>query len=183
MPKTQGTVETEPADPVKKPRRRKATAGTEAATGDTAAANGAAANGAAANGHRTRSYTMSPGHKASLAEGRESGRAVRRYLEALETSKPRRGRPRNPERTQARLAEVERMLPSVDALTRLHLMQERMDLEAELAMTVEEPDLSELEADFIAHARSYSDRKGISYQAWRAAGVERRVLREAGIVR
>ena len=83
----------------------------------------------------------------------------------------------NPERIQARLAEIERMLPSVDALTRLHLMQERMDLEAELAMTGEEPDLSEPEADCITHARSYSDRQGLSYQAWRAAGVGRRASR------
>ena len=36
---------------------------------------------------RTRS-TMSDEHKAALAEGRDQGRAVRRYLEALETSRP-----------------------------------------------------------------------------------------------
>ena len=35
---------------------------------------------------------MSDAHKEALAEGREQGRAVRRYLEALEANKPRRGR-------------------------------------------------------------------------------------------
>ncbi len=33
----------------------------------------------------TRQRTMSEDHKAALAEGREQGRVVRRYLEALES--------------------------------------------------------------------------------------------------
>ena len=41
--------------------------------------------------------TMSAEHKAALAEGREQGRAVREYLEALEAHKPRRGRKRTPD--------------------------------------------------------------------------------------
>ncbi len=40
---------------------------------------------------------MSAEHKAALAKGREEGRAVRRYLEALEEQRPRRGRKRTPE--------------------------------------------------------------------------------------
>ena len=35
---------------------------------------------------------MSADHKAALAKGREEGRIVRRYLEALESNRPRRGR-------------------------------------------------------------------------------------------
>ena len=45
---------------------------------------------------RTRS-PMSDSHKAALAEGREQGRAVRRYLEALEAHKLKRGRKRTQE--------------------------------------------------------------------------------------
>ncbi len=37
---------------------------------------------------------MSADHKAALAKGRRRGRIVRRYLEALESTKPRRGRKR-----------------------------------------------------------------------------------------
>lgn len=37
---------------------------------------------------------MSDEHKAALAEGRDQGRAVRRYLDALEQHRPKRGRKR-----------------------------------------------------------------------------------------
>ena len=47
---------------------------------------------------------MSDDHKAALAAGRNEGRAVRRYLEALEAHKPKRGRKRTPESIQKRLA-------------------------------------------------------------------------------
>ena len=40
-----------------------------------------------------RQRAMSEEHKAALAEGREQGRVVRRYLEALESQRPKRGRP------------------------------------------------------------------------------------------
>ena len=50
---------------------------------------------------------MSNSHKAALAEGREQGRAVRRYLEALEAHKPKRGRRRTSESVQKRLVVIE----------------------------------------------------------------------------
>ena len=127
--------------------------------------------------------SMSDAHKEALAEGREQGRAVRRYLEALEANKPRRGRKRTPEGIQRRLAAIEERLASADALSRLHLAQERMDLEAELASSSEGVDMAALEAAFVKAAGPYSRRKGIGYDAWRAAGVEPRVLKAAGIGR
>ena len=48
---------------------------------------------------------MSAQHKEALAVGRDEGRAVRRYLEALEAHKPRRGRKRM--RTPTTLAFVD----------------------------------------------------------------------------
>lgn len=126
---------------------------------------------------------MGDEHKAALAEGRESGRAIRQYLEAIETNRPRRGRRRTSESIEKRLAQIEESIGSVDSLTRLHLVQERMDLQTELVTVDMEPDLSEYEAAFIAHAAGYSERKGISYAAWREIGVPRNVLREAGIER
>jgi hypothetical protein len=127
--------------------------------------------------------SMSDAHKEALAEGREQGRAVRRYLEALEANKPRRGRKRTPEGIQRRLAAIEERMASADALSRLHLAQERMDLEAELASSSDGVDLGALEAAFVKAAGPYSRRKGIGYEAWRAANVEPRVLKAAGIGR
>jgi hypothetical protein len=127
--------------------------------------------------------SMSDAHKEALAEGREQGRAVRRYLEALEANKPRRGRKRTPEGIQRRLTTIEEKLATADPLSRLHLAQERMDLEAELASTSEGVDIAALEAAFVKAAGPYSQRKGIGYEAWRAAGVEPRVLKAAGISR
>ena len=127
---------------------------------------------------------MSDSHKEALAVGRDQGRAVRRYLEAMEANKPRRGRKRTPEGIAKRLAAIDERLAVADALSRLHLAQERMDLEAELAASGEGGvDMPALEAAFVEAAGPYSQRKGISYDAWRAAGVEPRVLKSAGIGR
>ncbi len=132
---------------------------------------------------KKRPRTMSDEHKAALAEGREHGRIVRRYLEALET-RPRRGRRRRPETITARLASIDEQLADADALTRLHLLQERMDLERQLAAADGGgADLEELEAAFIEVAAAYSQRKGLTYDAWRSVGVPPRVLRAAGISR
>ncbi len=122
-------------------------------------------------------------HKAAMAEGRKQGRAVRNYLEALEAHKPRRGRRRSPESMRKRLAAVNDELPSADPVTRLNLIQERMDLEAALDAAETVVDLSALEAEFVAAARGYGERKGISYAAWRELGVSPAVLGAAGIKR
>ena len=126
---------------------------------------------------------MSDSHKAALAEGREQGRAVRRYLEALEAHKPKRGRKRTPESVQKRLATIEQRLTDADALTRLHLVQERMNLETELSTTDNTVDLKGLEDEFVAAAAPYGARKGITYAAWRQLGVDPAVLRRANIKR
>lgn len=126
---------------------------------------------------------MSDAHKAALAEGREQGRAVRRYLEALEAHKPKRGRKRTPESMKKRLSSIEESLASADPLTRLHLIQERMDLERELSSADDGVNIDELEDGFVASAEPYGRRKGITYSAWRALGVDPSVLRRAGIRR
>jgi hypothetical protein len=126
---------------------------------------------------------MSDSHKAALAEGRDQGRAVRRYLEAVEAHKPRRGRKRTAESVQRRLAAITEKLADADALTRLHLVQERMDLEAELDSSDNTVDLHALEDQFVAAAGPYGARKGITYAAWRQLGVDAGVLRKAGIRR
>jgi hypothetical protein len=133
---------------------------------------------------KTSKRTMSDDHKAALAEGREQGRIVRLYLEALHSHAPKRGRKRTAESVQKRLAAVEEQLASADPLRRLQLIQERMDLETELAaVDGEGADMKELEAAFVEVAAAYGERKGLSYEAWRAVGVAPTVLSTAGIAR
>jgi hypothetical protein len=126
---------------------------------------------------------MSAEHKEALARGREEGRAVRLYLEAIEEQRPRPGRRRTPESISRRLQVVTEKLDTADALSRLHLLQERSDLEAELARADAGEDLAELEARFLKVAKSYGERKAVGYSAWRAAGVDAEVLEKAGISR
>ncbi len=126
---------------------------------------------------------MSDSHKAALAEGREQGRAVRRYLEAMEAHRPKRGRKRTPESVQKRLAAIDERLENADSLTRLHLVQERMNLVAELSSTDNTVDMQAIEDEFVVAAAPYGARKGITYAAWRQLGVDPGVLRRAGIKR
>lgn len=131
---------------------------------------------------RTRT-PMSDEHKAALAEGRNQGRSVRQYLEAIESHKPKRGRKRTAESVQKRLDRIDVELAKADPLKRLQLIQERLDLKAELDTVGAKVDLSGLEAEFVAAAGAYSARKGISYAAWRELGVDAAVLKRAGISR
>lgn len=132
---------------------------------------------------RTQHRAMSSEHKAALAKGREEGLAVRRYLEALESSKPRRGRRRTSTSIEKRLAAIDAQLAESEPLTRLHLTQEKKDLEDELSRSGEVQDLSGLEKQFVKVAKSYGERKGISYSTWRSAGVSAAVLQRANIAR
>jgi hypothetical protein len=126
---------------------------------------------------------MSSGHKAALARGRAESASVRHYLEALETSKPKRGRKRTPASIDKRLGSIENQLASADALTRLHLLQEQKDLLEERSRVDQVKDLSALEKQFIKVAKAYGERKGITYATWRAAGVSAAVLQKAEIGR
>jgi hypothetical protein len=126
---------------------------------------------------------LTPEHKAAMAAGRAEGRAVKRYLEALEQHRPRRGRRRTPESIEKRLKRIDEEFVNADAVTRLNLVQERIDLNAELAAMEAPVDLAAIEEDFVAAAKGYGERKGISYVAWREVGVPAAVLKRAGISR
>lgn len=127
--------------------------------------------------------TMSDEHKSAIAEGRKQAKAVSDYLEALAANKPKRGRQRTPDSIKARLAKIDGEIEAADAITRLNLAQEKLDLEAELATKSAGVDLSGLEQAFVEHASGYGARKGISYSVWREAGVAPAVLKKAGISR
>jgi hypothetical protein len=129
---------------------------------------------------------MTAEHKAALAKGRESGRAVRAYLSALEANRPKRGRKVTSEALAARLNETnDKVNTEVDPLRRLNLVQQALDIEAELERRGADngSDLPALEKEFVEHAKSYAASKGISYGAWREIGVPPSVLKAAGITR
>ena|SRR5436190_15294572 len=133
---------------------------------------------------KTKKSAMSDEHKAALAEGRNHARVVGNYLEALDAHKPKRGRKRTSDSVKKRLGAVESELKKASGLSRLSLLQERRDLEVELAgMQNGGADISGLEKEFVKVAKPYSERKGISYGAWREFGVPADVLKKAGIQR
>ena len=131
----------------------------------------------------TASRKMTAEHKEALARGREQGRAVRDYLAALnEEKKP--GRKVDPETLQKRIDErCEQIDAEPDPARRVELIQKRIDDEERLANLGEGVDLEGLQKAFVGAAKEYSERKGITYSAWREAGVPAAVLKEAGIPR
>lgn len=126
---------------------------------------------------------MSDEHKAALAKGRTEGRVVREYLEGLRATKPKRGRKRTPETIAARLDKIDDELTDASPIDELSLIQERRDLEEELARMSDTIDMAVLEEAFVGVAKSYSDSKKIAYASWRDVGVEASVLKRAGISR
>ncbi len=126
---------------------------------------------------------MTAQHKAALAEGRAYGRAVREYLDALEESRPKRGRKRTSDSVKKRLTTVEAELADAGGVKRVQLLQERRDLRSELDNFGTTVDLSSVEKAFVKAAKPYSENKGISYATWREAGVPADVLKKAGITR
>lgn len=125
---------------------------------------------------------MSDEHKAALAEGRQQARAIKGYLEALGGRRP--GRPVTPESLRSKLARIEaRIDAEADPLRRVDLVQQRLDTLQSLREAQATADISGLETGFADNALAYSQRKGISYAAWREAGVPAVVLKSAGISR
>lgn len=123
---------------------------------------------------------MTPEHKEALAQGRRESRAIKAYLDALESRKP--GRPVSKESLQKRLEKVNEKLDAADnSLETVELIQSKLDIEKALGEVENAKDIADLEAGFVENAASYSERKGVSYTAWREFGVPAKVLREAGI--
>jgi NTP pyrophosphatase (non-canonical NTP hydrolase) len=134
-------------------------------------------------GKRGPKTPMTDEHKAALAKGRLEGRIVRDYLEGLRATKPKRGRKRTPETITKRLTAIDGELASATPIEELLLIQERRDLQAELAAKSNSIDMDALEAEFVGVAKSYSDSKSISYASWRDVGVPASALKRAGISR
>ena len=124
--------------------------------------------------------TMSNEHKAALAQGRRESKAIKSYLEALAARRP--GRPLTSDGLNMRMKKVnEKLESSQDPLEKVELVQSKLDIEKALADLGNTQDLASLESGFVENASAYSERKGISYTAWREIGVPAVVLRRAGI--
>ena len=108
---------------------------------------------------------------------------MRRYLSAVEVARPGRGTKRTADAIGNRITKVDELLVSADPLRRVLLTQERIELHAEYVRISNgnSGDISQLERDFIRVVRSYGDRNGITYAAWRQVGVDPKVLERGGV--
>ena len=135
------------------------------------------------SGEEARTVAMSAEHKAAIAQGRRESKAIKAYLEAISVPK-RRGRPVTPEGLEAKIADLDqRIRDESDPLARVDLYQARLDAQDTLEQLTATVDIDALEVGFVECAGSYSTRKGITWPAWREAGVSAGVLRAAGIKR
>ena len=123
---------------------------------------------------------MSQAHKAALAQGRRESKAISNYLGAIESRRP--GRKVTRESLEARLAGIdERIAAEPNPLKRVELVQSKLDSQKALQLMGEAQNEADVEKGFVENAASYSERKGITYGAWREAGVPAAVLKKAGI--
>lgn len=123
---------------------------------------------------------MSEEHKAALARGRKEARAIKAYLSALESRTP--GRPVTKESLESRLEAVNSKLSNEsNSLKKVELLQTKLDIEEAMAKLEDAEDIEELESEFIRNVKSYSERKDISYTAWRNFGVPAAILKKAGV--
>ncbi len=126
---------------------------------------------------------MTQEHKDALAQGRRESKAIKAYLEALDAPK-RRGRPVTAESLQMKTADLDgKIRDESDPLRRVELIQARLDTEEALAGFEATENIDALESGFVEYGNVYSERKGISYAAWREVGVPAPVLKQAGIKR
>ena len=128
-------------------------------------------------------------------------RAVRNYLESLtpskssgeEAEKSTQRKLPSPETVERRIASVDAKIPGANTMAKLDLIQKRKELESQLVLSNKAAKAGpagspaatkeDLERGFINNAKPYSERKGISYAAWREMKVPPRILKAAGITR
>jgi hypothetical protein len=109
---------------------------------------------------------------------------VNRYLDAVTTTN-RRGRKLSESTLEQRLAGAQARFKSEVGVKRLLAAQEIRDLRARLKDMAAGTaiDIGSLEAAFVKVAKRFSEKRGVTYAAWRDAGVPAPVLKKAGIRR
>ncbi len=131
----------------------------------------------------TRKLVLTDEHKAALRRGREEAKIVKDYLTSLKQNRPKRGRRRTLSSIKKQIEIVNNKITSsdYDGTAQLKLIQQRIDLMNELDAKQKVSFHDEAEMAFVAIAKSFSERQGISRAAWEGVGVPTRVLRAAGI--
>jgi hypothetical protein len=109
---------------------------------------------------------------------------VNRYLDAVTTRK-RRGRKVSKATLEQRLVAARARFKTETGVDKLLAAQEIRDLRARLKQIASETpvDVKSLETAFVKVAKTFSENRGVTYAAWRDAGVPAPVLKEAGIRR
>jgi len=119
------------------------------------------------------------GRPAESGARRAETNAVAAYLTVLKA-------PKVPARSRANLkrrrAQIEQWLADESSPIReVELIQQRLDIDAQLAQIDQAKRLSDLEQAFVEVAASWAKRSGISAAALREVGVPARVLAKAGL--
>ena len=120
-------------------------------------------------------------HKKALALGRTEAHAVRAYLDVLHQPQG-----PDPQVLEDSVTQLEQDVnQEADPVARVMLIQKRIDAEGELSAVQGngEPDAAAAEAAFVEHALRFSQRKGLSWKAWREVGVPASVLKRTGLPR
>jgi len=133
---------------------------------------------------KTANRTMSAAHKRALAEGRSMSSTVDAYLAALNVPK-KRGRKISKSVLEQRLVKARSRVKSATGVEKLLAAQEVRALQARIAQvsSATATDVKGLESAFVKVAKTFSDKRGIRWSAWRDAGVPGDVLKKAGIAR
>lgn len=108
---------------------------------------------------------------------------VDRYLTAISTPR-KRGRKVSRSTLERRLAAAQERTKSSVGVARLLAAQDVRALRARLTDgSGNDGDIKSLQAEFIKVAKKFGENRGISYGAWRDAGVPADVLKRAGVAR
>ncbi len=120
----------------------------------------------------------------ALADPRAPSATIDRYLAALTTPK-RRGRKVSKATLEQRLVLARGRFEAGVGVERVLAAQEIRDITAKLTKLQMSPvvDVERLEAAFVKFAKKFGEESGVTYGAWRDAGVSAHVLRKAGISR
>lgn len=116
------------------------------------------------------------------ADLRAEARAVKNYLESLQSGRGSQGT--NPARLKERLERAQTSLASeTNVLRRAEIVQSIHDLEDAIKRSGRGGEGVDLEAEFVKYGARYSERKGLEWAAWRSMGVPAAVLTKAGVPR
>lgn len=120
-------------------------------------------------------------HKQALFDAKSESQKISHYLRALENRKKGRGPRKNPDVLERRIASLQVYVKEATGLRRLQAVQRIRNMQREQSELADAGNFGKFEADFIASAKSYSEKNGIDYGSWREVGVDAAVLKKAGI--